>query len=295
MRVAVTGATGLIGTKLVAALRAHGHEVLGVSRRSGPTGSLHWDPETGTIDAASFEGLDAVINLAGEPIGAKRWTEEQKRKILDSRERGTSLLARTLASLDAPPRRFLSGSAIGFYGDRGDEVLDEGSTPGSGFLAEVVERWEAAAQPAVDAGISTAFLRTGIVLSPDGGALKQQLLPFKVGIGGRSGSGRQFQSWIHIDDEVGAIEWLLDNDVAGPVNLTAPNPVRNAEFASALASVLRRPSTIIPQIGPRLLFGRELADTLLLDSQRVLPKRLLEGGYEFGFTDLRAALKDLVG
>ncbi len=294
MRVAVTGSTGLIGSKIVAALRGDGHEVFGVSRGAGPTGTLHWDPESGTIDAASFEGLDAVINLAGEPIGAKRWTEEQKRRILESREHGTALLARTLASLDAPPRRLLSGSAIGFYGDRNDEVLDEDSPSGTGFLAEVVERWEAAAQPAIDAGISTAFLRTGIVLSPDGGALKQQLLPFKLGFGGRSGSGRQFQSWIHIDDEVGAIAWLLDHAIEGPVNLTAPQPVRNAEFASTLASVLRRPSTIIPQVGPRLLLGRELADTLLLESQRVLPKRLTEGGYEFRFTDLRAAIEDLV-
>lgn len=294
MRIAITGSSGMIGSALTHRLRAVGHEVVGVSRRGGVAGTIAWDPERGRIDATAFEGLDAVVHLAGEPIGARRWSAEQKRRILESRERSTELLARTLAALDDPPRRLLSGSAIGFYGNRGDEVLDEDSSSGDGFLAEVCRRWEAAAGPAIDAGISTAFLRTGIVLSSDGGALQRQLLPFKLGFGGRSGSGRQWQSWIHVDDEIGAIEWLLDHHLDGPVNLTAPNPVRNVEFAKELAGVLHRPSTVIPRIGPRLLLGRELADTLLLDSQRVVPKRLTGGGFEFRFTDLRAALVDLL-
>lgn len=295
MRIAITGATGLIGTQLTAKLTTDGHDVVTIGRSaSGPNG-VRWDPETGTIETSKLDGVDGVVHLAGEPIGAKRWTDDQKRRIVESRERGTRLIAETLASLAEPPKRFISGSAIGFYGDCGAELLTEESPNGDTFLAEVVRRWESAAAPAVDAGISTTFARTGIVLSTKGGALKQQLLPFKLGIGGKSGSGRQYQSWVHIDDEVGALAWLLDHDITGPVNIASPNPVQNSEFASTLASVLRRPSTMIPMIGPRLLFGRELADTLLLESQRVHPTRLVDGGYGFRFTDLRAALTDLVG
>lgn len=295
MRIAITGATGLIGTQLTAKLTTDGHDVVTIGRSaSGPNG-VRWDPETGTIETSKLDGVDGVVHLAGEPIGAKRWTDDQKRRIVESREKGTRLIAETLASLAEPPKRFISGSAIGFYGDCGAELLTEESPNGDTFLAEVVRRWESAAAPAVDAGISTTFARTGIVLSTKGGALKQQLLPFKLGIGGKSGSGRQYQSWVHIDDEVGALAWLLDHDITGPVNIASPNPVQNSEFASTLASVLRRPSTMIPMIGPRLLFGRELADTLLLESQRVHPTRLVDGAYEFRFTDLRAALTDLVG
>ena len=293
MRVAVSGATGLIGSRLVAELRSVGHEAVTISRRPG-VDTIVWDPDRGVLADGAIDGFDAVVNLAGEPIGAKRWTTEQKRRIVDSRVRSTELLVDAMARSSRPPTRFLSGSAIGYYGDCGAQVLTENSPAGSGFLADVVRRWEAAAAPAVELGVSTALLRTGIVLSAEGGALKQQLLPFKLGLGGRSGNGRQFQSWIHLDDHVRALVWLLERPVAGPVNLTAPNPVTNAEFASTLASVLRRPCGVIPQFGPRLLFGRELADTLLLESQRVLPKKLDDDGFAFRFPELRSALTNLI-
>jgi uncharacterized protein (TIGR01777 family) len=209
---------------------------------------------------------------------------------------GTRLLATTLAGLTAPPAALLSGSAVGFYGPTGDEVLDESAPAGSGFLADVTVAWEAAAQPAVDAGIRTAFLRTGIVLSPEGGALKKQLPIFKSGLGGRFGKGAAWQSWISIDDEVGAIIFLLTADVSGPVNLTAPNPVTNADFAHTLGTVLRRPTAMpIPKFGPKLLLGGELAEALLFTGQRVVPTKLQQAGYEFRDPDLEGALRRLLG
>lgn len=279
MDIAITGASGLIGTPLVAKLTADGHRVLRLVRSTPPTtadsrgsDTTVWDPVAGTIDAAALEGLDAVIHLAGAGIGDKRWTDEQKQILRTSRTLGTGLLARTLAGLDRPPGHLLSGSAIGYYGDTGDRSTDESGAAGSDFLAGICVDWEAAAQPAVDAGIPTTFLRTGIVLSPDGGALGKQLLPFKLGLGGRAGSGRQYQSWISVDDELGAISFLLDHpEITGPVNLTAPDPVTNAQFTKALGKALHRPTTVLPMFGPRLLFGRELVDTLLLSSQRIAP------------------------
>ncbi|MFN8050885.1 MAG: TIGR01777 family oxidoreductase [Acidimicrobiales bacterium] len=293
MDIAITGSSGLIGTRLVAALESEGHRVLRIVRRASdrPTADeAIWDPSAGAIDATALEGLDAVVHLAGEGIAERRWTPEQKARISDSRSAGTTLIANTLASLTRPPRRLLSGSAIGIYGDTAARPTDESSPVGTGFLPDVCLAWEAAAQPAIDAGISTAFLRTGIVLSTDGGALAKQLPFFKAGLGGRSGSGRQYQSWIAIDDEIASIVWLLSSDITGPVNLTAPNPVTNAEFAKALGAALHRPTTVIPMIGPRLLYGRELADTLLLESQRILPAKLESGGYQFRFPELDAAL-----
>jgi len=297
MDIAITGATGLIGTRLATSLESSGHRVLRVVRRpSGRPGTDEtvWDPAAGRIDAGAFDGLDAVVHLAGEGIGEGRWTPEQKRRIRDSRTDGTALLARTLATLPRPPRRLLSGSAIGFYGDTGDRPTDESGPAGTGYLPEVCVAWEAAAQPAVDAGIATAYLRTGVVLSAAGGALAKQLLPFKLGLGGRSGSGRQYVSWITLDDHVAATTWLLDADIAGPVNLTAPNPVTNAEFATALGRALHRPTTIIPMIGPRLLMGRELADTLLLESQRIVPGVLESSGFSFSHPTIDGALRHVL-
>ncbi|MCC5954006.1 MAG: TIGR01777 family oxidoreductase [Acidimicrobiia bacterium] len=292
MDIAVTGSSGLIGTALARSLRADGHRVVPIVRSDRDGDVLRWDPSVGRIDAAGFEGLDAVVHLAGEGIADKRWTAERKRSILESRTKGTSLLADTLATLDRPPKVFLSGSAIGYYGDRGDEVLTESSTPGDIYLSEVCTAWEAAAQPAVDAGIRTTFLRTGIVLSTEGGALAKTLPLFKLGLGGRLGSGRQWWSWITIADEVGAIRFLLDADVAGPVNLTAPEPSTNAEFTKTLGSVLGRPTVLpVPAFGPKLVLGGELAEQLLFSSQRVHPDVLLDAGYTFEHPDLPTGLR----
>jgi uncharacterized protein (TIGR01777 family) len=296
MDVVVSGSSGLVGTALVGALRSAGHRPVRLVRRpTAGADEIAWDPKAGTVDAASLEGVGAVVHLAGAGIGDKRWSDAYKREILESRTLGTGLLARTLAGLDRRPAAFLSGSAIGFYGAHGDEELDETSPAGSGFLADVVQAWEGAAAPAAEAGIRTAFLRTGIVLSPAGGALKKQLPIFKSGLGGRFGSGRAWQSWISIDDEVGAIVFLLDATVAGPVNLTAPNPVTNAEFTKVLGTVLRRPTAMpIPSFGPKLLLGREAADALLFTGQRVLPRVLESAGYRFADPQLEGALRRLL-
>ena len=294
--VVVTGATGLIGRALVTSLRAAGHPVTRLVRaadatRPGGVTDSRWDPAARTIDAAALDGAWAVVHLAGAGIAGK-WTEEHKRAVTDSRVKGTTLLATTLAKLDRKPTVFASGSAIGFYGDRGDETLDESSKAGAGFLADVVTRWEAATAPAEAAGIRTAHLRTGIVLSTKGGALKQQLLPFKLGLGGRLGSGAQYLPWITLDDEVAAIQFVLDTpSLHGPVNLTAPNPVTNASFTKALGGALHRPTLIpIPLVALRALYGSEMVQEMLLSSARVLPKALLAEGFTFGKTDVASAL-----
>ena len=295
MDIAVTGASGLIGTALTRSLAAHGHRVLRLVRSAGGgSDTVRWDPAAGTVDAAGLEGVDAVVHLAGEGIGEKRWSAEQKEKIRSSRTLGTALIANTLAGLQRPPKVLLSGSAIGFYGDTGDRVVDETAPAGTDYLASVCVDWEAAAAPAVEAGIRTAFLRTGIVLSPDGGALGKVLPIYKLGGGGRSGSGRQWWSWISLDDEVAAIEFLLTADMAGPVNLVAPNPVTNAEYTKALGRAVHRPTTITPMFGPRLLLGKELADSLLLTSTRVAPAALISAGFQFGQPDLDGALRSLL-
>lgn len=296
MKVAITGSSGLIGSALRGALTAAGHDAVPLVRREAEPGEIAWDPAAGTIDAAALEGVDAIVNLAGAGIGDERWTPERKRLILESRTTSTALLARTIAELDRKPSVLLSGSAIGFYGDRGDEVLTEESDPGEGFLSDICTAWEAAAQPAVDAGIRTAFLRTGIVQAKEGGALAKTLLPFKLGIGGRLGSGQQWWSWISIDDEVRAILHLLDADVSGPVNLTGPNPVRNQDYTKALGRELGRPTLLpIPKFGPQLLLGRELAETLLYESQRVEPRVLLASGFRFRHETIEDALAAVLG
>jgi len=294
MHVAITGATGLIGTALTRRLQGDGHTVVPVVRRPVGTGdgAIRWDPDAGTIDVGGFDGVDAVVHLAGAGIGDKRWTDERKRVVLESRTKGTDLLATTLAGLDRPPAVLVSGSAIGYYGDRGDEVLTEQSAPGDDFLASICVPWEAAAQPAADAGIRVATIRTGIVLSTDGGALPKLLPLFKLGLGGKYGSGRQWWSWVTLDDELAAIAFLLDHDVRGPVNVTAPGAVTNADFAKALGHVLHRPSVLpVPAFGPKLVVGGELAQALLFTSARVQPTVLEAAGFTFANPDLDGALR----
>jgi uncharacterized protein (TIGR01777 family) len=296
MRVLITGSSGLIGTALARALPAAGHSPVRLVRSGGGEGTVRWDPAAGTIDAAGLEGIDAVVNLAGAGIGDRRWTDAYKTEIRDSRVRGTDLLARTVAGLEPKPSVLLSGSAIGIYGDRGDEVLDEASPVGDGFLAEVCVAWEAATAPAEGAGVRVAHLRTGIVLAAEAPALRKQLPLFKAFLGGRFGRGKQWQSWISIDDEVAAIVHLLTADVRGPVNLTAPNPVTNAEFAKTLGRVLNRPAVLpVPAFGPKLVVGRELADSLLFSSQRVLPTVLTGSGFTFAHPTLEPALRAELG
>lgn len=291
MRVAITGSSGLIGTALTRSLTTDGHEVVRVVRRAGGAGTVRWDPEGGEIDAAGLEAVDAVVHLAGAGIGDHRWTDEHKRRVLESRTRGTSLLATTLAGLSSRPAVLVSGSAVGFYGNRGDEQLVETSGPGRGFLAEVVTAWEAAAAPAADAGIRVAKIRTGVVLAAEGGALARMASIARFGLLGKLGTGRQWMSWITLPDEVRAIRFLLDHDVAGPVNLTAPAPVTNAVFTKALGRVLHRPTVLpVPSFGPKLLLGRELASSLLFEGQRVLPEVLLDAGFEFHHDEVETAL-----
>jgi uncharacterized protein (TIGR01777 family) len=292
MRIVVSGASGLIGSALVPHLTARGHEVIRLVRRAATSGESQWDPARGVIDANLVGATDAIIHLSGAGIGDKRWSNSYKREILDSRVKSTKLLASVIAGAAKRPSVFLSGSAIGFYGARGDEQLDEASSAGTGFLADVCKEWESAAN---GAGTRTVFLRTGIVLSPKGGALKKQLPLFRAGLGGKFGRGDQWQSWISIDDEVAAIEHLLTDSVQGPVNLTAPAPVTNADFASVLGRVLRRPALLpVPSIGPKLLLGAELADALLFTGQRVIPRVLSSSGFQFTHPTLEIALRALL-
>ena len=253
------------------------------------------DGEVRSGDADALRGIDAAIHLAGEPIAARRWTAGQMGRIHDSRTEGTAQLASTLAGLDPKPHVLLSASAVGYYGDGGDRELTESSPQGGGFLADVVADWEQAAQPAVEAGIRTVFLRTGIVLSGHGGALGKILPLYKLGLGGRIGDGHEWWPWISVDDEVGAILHLLETEVSGPVNLVSPVPVRNRDFSKALGRALHRPAVLpVPRLGPRLLLGRKLADALLGQSQRVLPRKLEASGYRFRYTDVGAALRAAV-
>jgi len=294
MDVLISGASGLIGTALARTLATNGHRVVRL-RRGGVTegDDIAWDPAAGTIDAPAIEGIDAVVHLAGEGIGEKRWSDEQKRRILDSRTRGTALLVGALASRERKPRVLVSGSAIGYYGDRGDETLTEDAPPGDDYLAGVCTQWEGATAPAAEAGTRTVNVRTGIVLAPNGGALRRMLLPFRLGLGGRIGSGRQYMSWISIDDEVGAIRHAIEHDdVRGPMNSAAPNPVTNAEFVATLGRVLHRPTVLPTPLAPlKLRYGAELVTSLLLFSQRVEPAKLQATGYEFRHPSLEAALR----
>ena len=294
-RIVVSGATGLIGGTLLPALSRAGWAPERLTRHAPAGSDIAWNPAKGTIDAARLEGAEAVIHLAGENIGAHRWTTERKARIRDSRISGTTLLATTLAGLDRAPRVLLSVSAIGIFGDRGDELLNESSPVGTDFLAEVGKAWEASADPARDAGIRVVHPRLGIVLSADGGALERMLLPANLGLGGQLGSGRQWWSWVHMDDVIGAMLHLLDApQESGPVNVVAPKPVRNAEFMKRLREALHRPAPLpTPAFALRLLLG-EMADALLLSSQHVSSARLVESGYRFRFSDVGAALADVL-
>lgn len=298
MRILVTGASGLIGRAACTRFIADGHTVVRAVRGpGGGTGgeTLRWDPRAGTIDTAALEGIDAVLHLAGAGIGDKRWSDSYRREIMESRTLGTSLIAESIASLSRKPSVLLSASAIGIYGDRGDETLDEASARGEGFLADVCAAWEAATAPAERAGIRTVHLRTGIVLGREAPALKKQLPLFRLGLGGKFGNGRQWQSWISIDDEIGAIAHLLSSKLSGAVNLTAPNPVTNAEFTRTLAAVLKRPAVLpIPSFGPKLLLGSDLADALLFTGQRVMPSALQRDGYAFAHPTLDVALRAIL-
>ena len=293
MDIAITGASGLIGTALSASLTSQGHRPIALVRRAAKAGAdeIQWDPAGGTIDAASLEGIDAVVHLAGAGIGDKRWTDDRKKVIRDSRTEGTSVLATALAGLSAKPSVFVSGSGIGYYGSQGDSVLTEADPAGTGFLADVCVEWEAATAPASDAGIRTALARTSVVMSDQGGTLKKQLLLFKLGLGGRFGPGAQWLSWISLTDEVRALEFMITNDIAGPVNLCAPNPVTNLEFTKALGSVLKRPTLVpVPLFGPKLLFGSELVEQLILASQKGMPSVLTNAGFTFEDPELEPAL-----
>ncbi|GLW65358.1 epimerase [Actinomadura rubrobrunea] len=287
MRVAVTGASGLIGAALTRSLEADGHEVLRLVRREPATPrEVRWDPG-GAVDAEALAGADAVVHLAGAGIGDRRWNAAYKREIRDSRVRGTRTIAQAVAR--TRPRVLVCASAIGFYGDTGDREVDEDAPVGGGFLAALVRDWEAAAAPAREAGVRVALARTGIVLGK-GGLLGRTLPLFRLGLGGRLGSGRQWMSWISLDDEVAALRFLLDGDLEGPVNLTGPRPVTNAEFTRALARAVRRPAALaVPRTALRLALG-EFADEGALISQRVLPRRLREAGFAFAHEDVDAAL-----
>lgn len=294
-RILVSGASGPIGTALLPSLRQRGYAVMRLVR--GMTHSqdqIEWDPSK-PIAPETVSGFEAVIHLAGESI-VGRWTEDKKKAIRDSRVLGTRHLAEAIAQAAQRPRAFLSGSAIGYYGDRGDDILQEDSKSGQGFLAEVSREWEAAAQPAAAAGIRTVNLRTGVVLSAMGGALPKMLPPFKLGVGGIVGSGRQWWSWIDVQDEVGAMHHILKTEaLSGPVNLVAPHAVTNAEFTKTLANLLQRPAFFpVPAFAARLAFG-QMADELLLASQHVEPTKLLQTGYSFQSTDLVNALSRVLG
>ena len=293
VRVAVSGSHGLIGSALVERLVESGHQPVRLSRGDDAApDDIGWDPAAGRLDPAALDGIDAVVNLAGAGIGDHRWTESYKRTLLESRTRSTNLLAEAFAARPSGPRVFLSGSAIGIYGDRSDERLDESSSLGDDFLASVARAWEASTATAEAAGARVVHLRTGIVLADHGGALKRMLPLFKLGVGGRFGDGRQWMSWISLPDVVAALVHLLDSDVAGPVNLTAPEPVTNRDFARTLGHVLRRPSFVpVPRFGPKLLLGGELADALLFSSQRVAPDALVTDGFAHIHPQLEAALR----
>ncbi len=294
MKVLITGSTGLIGTALEESLSANGHKVRGLLRSNFAKGDPHWNPEEGVIDLGNFTQIDAVIHLAGENISEGRWNEAKKARIRDSRVLGTKLIAEFLAKLEHKPKVFISGSAIGFYGSRGEEEVDENSKPGEGFLPDVSKEWDEAAKPAHNAGIRVVNIRTGVVLSLSGGALKKMLFPFKMGMGGVVGNGKQYMSWVSIDDEVEMIQFAMTNDsISGPVNLVSPNPVSNYQFTKTLGRALRRPTMFpMPAFMARLMFG-EMADDLLLASTRVIPRKLINAGYKFQHSTLENALQFL--
>jgi uncharacterized protein (TIGR01777 family) len=292
MKILISGSHGLVGTALIKALETEGHEIFRLVRHyPNSEAEIEWSPDRYSIQLARIEGFDAVVNLAGESIAEGRWTDEKKRRIRESRVKGTKLLGDALANLTKPPKTFICASAIGYYGNRGDETLTENSAPGDDFLAEVCVEWEKATALATEKGIRVVNARFGVILDAHGGALAKMLPPFRMGIGGKIGSGKQWMSWIALEDVVGALKFVLANEtLSGPVNFVAPNPVTNAEFTNTLGKALSRPTLFpIPAFGVRLLFG-EMADALLLSSQRVEPQRLKATGYEFQYSQLQTVL-----
>jgi uncharacterized protein (TIGR01777 family) len=296
MNLLVSGATGLIGRRFARDGHERGHRVRRLTRVGAAAEDIPWDPSTGRLAAAALEGIDAVVHLAGEPLATGRWTAKKKQRIVESRERGTAPLSRTLAVLECKPRTLLSASAIGIYGSRGDDVLDETSGAGRGFLADVCERWEAATGPAAAAGIRVVHLRIGVVLDREGGALRQMLPAFRAGLGGRLGSGAQWLSWVSLRDASAAMWHAIEHDeIAGPLNIVAPSPVTNAELTRTLAGLLRRPA-ILPVPAPllRLAIG-EMADEAVLASARVVPRRLMETGFAFEHPTLIECVRATLG
>lgn len=292
MKILVAGSSGLIGTALCSRLEREGHEVVRLVRREPAQGELRWDPDAGELEQEAIEGIEAAVHLGGRNIASGRWTASVKEQLRQSRVQTTQLLATRLAELAAPPRVLVCASAVGIYGHRRDEELDEESDTGEGFLAELGRAWEGASAVAAEAGIRVVQARLGIVLSRRGGALAKMLLPFRLGVGGKIGDGRQYVSWISLEDSVAALIYAVENDaLRGPVNLTAPQQVTNAELTRALGRVLRRPTLLpLPAFAAKLLLG-ELAEEGLLASQRVRPTRLLEAGFEFAYPELEGALR----
>jgi uncharacterized protein len=300
VRVLISGASGFIGSALTKELTSSGHRVISLTRRpvTSEQDAVSWDPREGRLDPGDLEGIDAVVHLAGEGIGDHRWTETRKARVLDSRVRGTNLLAETIAGLVTPPKVMVSQSGTHYYGfEGGDRELTEESPPGTGFLATVIDQWETATEPAARAGIRVVRTRSGAVLHPTGLALQRSLPFFKLGLGGKVGSGRQYLSWISLRDWIAATEFLLERkEISGPVNVTSPNPVTNTEFTHALGAALGRPTFMpVPSLAIKLLFGAELAEEMIFGSQRVLPKRLQEAGFEFSDPELGIALHMMLG
>jgi uncharacterized protein (TIGR01777 family) len=293
MRVLITGATGLVGKKLQASFAGKGYEML-LASRSEPNGAnyIRWDAETGFAEPERLEGLDAVVHLAGESVFGLRWSDEKKKAIMDSRVKGTRSVVEAISRLKDRPKVFVSASAVGFYGNRGEEELTESSAAGDTFLADVAKAWEGEARRAEDAGIRTVLMRVGVVLSKEGGALATMLTPFKFGIGGVIASGKQWMSWIGVDDIVSIINFVIENEnIRGAVNACAPNPVTNEEFTKTLGDVLYRPTFLpLPEFAISMIMG-EMGEELLLTSERVIPKRLLDAGFEFAYPDLRPAIE----
>jgi uncharacterized protein (TIGR01777 family) len=296
MKIALAGASGLVGTALIPTLEAQGHQVTRLVRCAPRAGEIEWHPNKDEVSAVSLEGFDIIINLAGENIAGGRWTDEQKRKIRDSRVNGTHLLSEAITKMERKPRAFICASATGIYGDRDDEVLDEQSESGGGFLAGVCREWEMACDLAVKAGVRVVNLRFGPILAREGGMLAKLLTPFKMGMGGKVGSGRQYISWVSLEDSVNAIVLAInDESIRGPLNVVSPNPVRNEEFTKTLGHVLNRPTALaMPAFAARLAFG-EMADEMLLTSQRVMPKRLSAAGFHFRYPQLEEAFRAYVG
>jgi uncharacterized protein (TIGR01777 family) len=295
MKILVSGSHGLVGKALTTSLANSGHEIVSLVRQSANDSEIEWHPNQGKINRQQLEGFDVVVHLAGESIASGRWTEEKKKKIRESRVKGTELLSSALARLSQPPSTLINASAIGFYGNRGDELLTEKSAPGEGFLPEVCMEWEKATGQAEAKGIKTIHTRFGIILDEKGGALERMLTPFRMGVGGKVGNGKQWMSWIALDDVISALRFLIDQPGSeGPVNFTAPNPVTNADFTEALGNVLSRPTLFsVPAFAARLAFG-EMADELLLSSAKVEPERLKESGYQFKHPELSSALKAIL-